>query len=365
MAYSRIKVWIPGEILTASDLNSEFTGCIANDNDLGTKLTAEISARTILESEHDTLAGQVWNTDHIKENTVTNASMADDSVGADEIIALSITDAHIAAANKDGTAATASMRTLGTGALQACAGNDARLSDNRTPPDSSVSQSKLKTSQGSVSVTASSANLTLPGGEYGFYPQVKGAHTNSPYILEASIHSGTTTPTSYTTNIFLSSPTASETGYAQQRYVTSSGEVFWIFILRDKTTKDIIATYQAPDHPCFGNGGKPLITPHPFGNYDPSKHEIIVINPSDEEVFNMQDACIMPEDKADRDILEVIIEDYEIDEDLKTPWTKKEVTVGLPRGIDWKRMKDGTKITPIKKQIPQPDFITTRKLWKK
>jgi hypothetical protein len=44
-----------------------------------------------------------------------------------------ITDPKVAAANKDGTAATPSMRTLGTGALQAAAGNDSRLSDARTP----------------------------------------------------------------------------------------------------------------------------------------------------------------------------------------------------------------------------------------
>jgi hypothetical protein len=40
---------------------------------------------------------------------------------------LKITDAHVAAANKDGAVGTASMRTLGTGAQQAAAGNDARL----------------------------------------------------------------------------------------------------------------------------------------------------------------------------------------------------------------------------------------------
>lgn len=44
-----------------------------------------------------------------------------------------ITDAMVAAANKDGSAGTASLRTLGTGAMQAAAGNDARLSDARTP----------------------------------------------------------------------------------------------------------------------------------------------------------------------------------------------------------------------------------------
>lgn len=49
------------------------------------------------------------------------------------IVAASITDTHVAAANKDGVAGTASMRTLGTGAQQACGGTDARLSDARTP----------------------------------------------------------------------------------------------------------------------------------------------------------------------------------------------------------------------------------------
>lgn len=46
---------------------------------------------------------------------------------------LAVTDAKVAVANKDGLAGTPSMRTLGAGATQACAGNDARLSDPRTP----------------------------------------------------------------------------------------------------------------------------------------------------------------------------------------------------------------------------------------
>ena len=49
------------------------------------------------------------------------------------LAALAVTDAKVAVANKDGLAAVASMRTLGTGAQQSCAGNDTRLSDARTP----------------------------------------------------------------------------------------------------------------------------------------------------------------------------------------------------------------------------------------
>jgi len=269
--------------------------------------------------------------------------------------------ADLVAAKKDPIAATAGLRTLGTGAQQACAGNDARLSDIRPLADASVSQAKLKTSSGEVSTTSTTgANLTLPGGEYGFYPQVKSAAVAMDAHLVLNL-----LPLSYVTNIHLKSSNSDWTVYARQRYVTSSGEVHWVFILRDKTTKDTIAMYQAPDHPCFGNGGKPLLVPHPFGSYDPDKHEIIVINPSDEDIFNMQDACVMPEDKPDRDILEVIVKDYEIDEDLKTEWPKKEITVGLPKNIDWKRMPDGSKVVPVRKRIPQPSYVTTRKLWKK
>ena len=44
-----------------------------------------------------------------------------------------IVDGDVATANKDGVAATPSMRTLGTGAQQAAAGNDSRFTNARTP----------------------------------------------------------------------------------------------------------------------------------------------------------------------------------------------------------------------------------------
>jgi hypothetical protein len=47
-----------------------------------------------------------------------------------------INDTKVAAANKDGLAAVPSLRTLGTGAQQAAAGDDSRLADSRTPTGS-------------------------------------------------------------------------------------------------------------------------------------------------------------------------------------------------------------------------------------
>ena len=63
-------------------------------------------------------------------NATTIANLA---VTAAKIANATITDTQVAAANKDGVAGTASMRTRGTGAQQACAGNDSRLSDSRAP----------------------------------------------------------------------------------------------------------------------------------------------------------------------------------------------------------------------------------------
>lgn len=60
----------------------------------------------------------------------------------------------------DGSAATPSLRTLGTGAAQACAGNDARLSNTRTPTDGSVTSAKVSsTIKDAAATTASMRTL--------------------------------------------------------------------------------------------------------------------------------------------------------------------------------------------------------------
>ena len=228
--------------------------------------------------------------------------------------------------------------------------------------NAAVTQAKLKTGMSSVSGSGAWENLVLPGGQYGFYPQVKHTTTNTVDANVCIRSEGSVTGwTTYRTNIAMFGGTT----YAQQRYVTSSGEVFWIFILRNKLTKEIKAMYQAPDHPCFGNGGKPLLVPHPFGNFDPETQEVIVINPSEKEVVEMKEKTIKGEDEPDKDLLEVIVEDYEINELSNPPWPKIPVTVGLPAGRDWKREPDGVPVIPIKKVIPKPDFVITKSLRKK
>lgn len=63
----------------------------------------------------------------------TGTGMRHVTAGVEDAAAKLIEDTDVAAANLDGITTRASMRTLGTGAQQACAGNDARLSDARTP----------------------------------------------------------------------------------------------------------------------------------------------------------------------------------------------------------------------------------------
>jgi hypothetical protein len=69
----------------------------------------------------------------VEDGTITGTKIAPTTITASNVVNSTLTDTQVAAANKDGIAGTASLRTLGTGALQACAGNDSRLSDSRTP----------------------------------------------------------------------------------------------------------------------------------------------------------------------------------------------------------------------------------------
>lgn len=91
----------------------------------------------------------------------------------------------------------------------------------------SVSQGDLNTSTGSVTVTSnipsapSWKSVVLPGGEYGFYPQIKASDT--AVGCAATIHDvSLAMTTSYVTRISMKNWTNGAITYAQQRYVTAS-----------------------------------------------------------------------------------------------------------------------------------------------
>jgi hypothetical protein len=125
---------------------------------------------------------------------------------------------------------------------------------------SAVTQGKLSTTTGEVSHnTTSLTNKTLPGGEYGFYPQLK---CDSGTTLAQAIIGGALSNTSYVTNIALDRNSGTGFVYAQQRYVQASppydlgdGEIaLFIFLLLDTNTQEILGTYIAPEAPWHHNG---------------------------------------------------------------------------------------------------------------
>lgn len=120
--------------------------------------------------------------------------------------------------------------------------------------DAAIGQNQLETATGTVS-TAGSSNLTLPGGQYGFYPQISSTGGTMTGTISLSGSFG-----GFTTNIGLSVGTAS-LAEARQRYVEASppydlgdGDVpLFIFALVDASGK-IISSYAAETPPWAYNG---------------------------------------------------------------------------------------------------------------
>ena len=245
----------------------------------------------------------------------------------------------------------------------------------------SVAQGHLKTAS-VILATATTGNITVTGaGAYAFWPQVAVAIANQE--MSASVVFEYVGTTSYVTNVFIDTPAGGGANEKRTKftYIQASGEVYWIFILIDKATKEVLARTAAPDHVCFGNGGKPMLAQHPFndvkeknGSYmvRGKEVEIIVINPSKEQVDDMEELCIVDDElEPDLDILGVLDKHYEIDYSLEPPWPSEPVTVGLPKkdekgnAINYHGLAMGTKINPIRKVIPKPDKIKTARLEKK
>lgn len=245
--------------------------------------------------------------------------------------------------------------------------------------DNAIGQAELKISNGGGQITQSTnAIITITGGLYSFMFQQKVANTGgAPEIEWSNYNAGDgSLTTSFRTSVALRGSTGYSTWYWQNAYVTASGEICWVFIRRDKITKEIVEVWHGDDHPCFGNGGKPELLPHPFIGYDSEKYEIVVINPSMEEVEEILLKCEVDDElEPDKSFEEVLLKEYDVDEMSNPTWPTKEVTVGLPKKIevevdgklvmkpvDWRFKPEGTKITPIKKVIPKPNYIIHKSL---
>ena len=238
--------------------------------------------------------------------------------------------------------------------------------------DGAVGRLELKTSLSEFNHTAETMGsgwALMAGGEYGFSVQGKGDNANMQFAYGMTI--GTLGADGGMISASFVGPmiqwtwrrtdgSAAHHLYLQQRYVTSSGEINWFFIVRDPVTKKISHRWFAPDHPCFGNGGIPETVPHPWIFNRNIDGEIVVVQITPDELDKM-----MAEHEDCESVLEMLTHHYEINEKSKPKWSSKEITVGLPKGRDWRNEPTGTKVTPIKMAIPKPKNIIHKSLKKR
>ena len=226
---------------------------------------------------------------------------------------------------------------------------------------SAISQAKLKTATSEVSggndcgweTSPIVVNKQFTGGSYCFYPQVKIGGEISTQAITAII-ANAYTGSSYVTNIAISRTGCDgnngKTIHAQVRYVQSSSDVYWIYLMVAKIDYvevdgsavkkgSIICGSAALDHPCYGTGKDESEIPHPFlGNkyYDPDKHEIVLID-------NDGLSAIKKQERKDLSLLEIIHAEYTVDLDKEIdyqPRTVREIDqYGNIKGINVGKVK--------------------------
>jgi hypothetical protein len=121
-----------------------------------------------------------------------------------------------------------------------------------------VAQAWLKTTTGIVATAGSTEEvLTLPGGEYGFFPQAKISASGGGNRVAFR---GMSTSESYVTSIGLSADSG-YSAYAQQRYVQASppydlgdGEIPLFIFVKLSALGAVLASYVAPEAPWHYNG---------------------------------------------------------------------------------------------------------------
>jgi uncharacterized protein YnzC (UPF0291/DUF896 family) len=218
-----------------------------------------------------------------------------DAVIATQKAVKTYADTKVAATEKSSIAAASKIPVMGTSGYM---------------PDDSVDTTALKTGTSEVSRSGTYTDNTITGGSYCFYPQIKMSHsvsqTHNAFICGRDDNAAFTGwSAAYVTTISLACQT--NTIYAQCRYVTASGKDHWIFLLRDKISGEIVSGSSAPDHVCYGNGGDPEKLPHPFGNPDLDKYEIILLDKETTEALKEESRI------TGKSILTLIHEDFKID----------------------------------------------------
>jgi len=221
--------------------------------------------------------------------------------------------------------------------------------------DSVVAQAKLKTTTHAQSTTSTSwIEKLLTYADYGFECMIMKSGTGGNVTFKRSDENNPcTTGGDYVGESVWIKVVGSVTGYVRYRYVTASGEVFWIWLLRNKATKKILDADMAPDHCSFGLPD-PSMREQPFPNYDPTKHEIVLINPSKD------DLKLLYGRKGARSLLQVFLEDFEVDEISRAQWPKEPVTARILNDDWFERWITQKTVEIEKKVIPGVPYVLCR-----
>ena len=230
-----------------------------------------------------------------------------------------------------------------------------------TIDDAKVDQATLKSTTGEITYASESGDVQF----------ATGATLTGSYVTQIHLCGGTVT---YPGGSYAFHPQLKKVGstsYAQSRYIQASSDTHWTFLLCDKVEKKIISAYSAPDHPCYGQGAEEDKIPHPFCDYWdkplPANLEIILV---DNDKLDEIKAKVT----RNRGILQIIQEEYEIDEILRPVYKPREIIeideFSDRRGEIIKTYKNKTaygKVKTLKRRLVEtlPDCVHYRKLKKK
>ena len=306
------------EVQTAmAALKSSFSGAEAPSNPIAGMWWFDTTANILkLRNEANNAWLSIW-------DFANNKPLVTNNVSAD-----------FGAALKDPAVGTAGLRTLGTGATAALAGNadlngtahtgDVTGTTALTIGAAKITQSKLKTTTHEQSTAGADwTGKTLTYADYGFSCRIKRVGGSAVYFKR----SDEANPTYFSSTSYVGEwvwlKALGNTAYVIYRYVTSSGEVFWVWLLRDKETGEITDADCCSDH-CGWGLDDPNDRPHPFTNYDPEKHEILLFNPTAAELTE-----ILAKKTKKRSVLQIVLEDYEPEETTKRAWPSIPVTFDI------------------------------------
>lgn len=258
---------------------------------------------------------------------------------------------------------------------------------------SAIGQGELKKTSALTQVTMSGAGVAyysaaIGGGSYAFGITVSQSNTGASDIT----FNGLAYPALGTSLVrpkasFTRTGGTTAVGNCNVYYIQASGELHWIFLLMK--AGEIVATWEQPDHPCFGNM---VFMRHPFdfpfnGNLE-SECEIILVIPTMEQIAEIR-AGMIPMDGSNeipfsptRLFTDVFFDKFEIQESKEADWPDVPVTIGLPRihegkiVDDWRLMPrtkynpetelfEPVKVSPIKMVIDKPDNVTVLEIKKK